>query len=281
MECKNCQKQLAPSDKFCGNCGAKKISHRLTLKHIISETANSFLNIDSNKPVRTFIDLFRCPEQVINGYIIGVRKRYIHAFGYFTIAVTFSGIFYFMILKFFPETLEFTANISNQEMTPEQLEMTKDFQRAAFEYQSFMTFASIPLLALFSWIVFFNKRKYNYAEHLVLNLYTFSQASIITISLYFLTFWNPTLFTAITILVIFIQIAYYCYVLKRVFNLTIGQLFIKLIFFLALFSVVISIIIVVFTVLLFLSGGMDEVIEAEKAKRGISYIASSVINWTS
>ncbi|HIB48913.1 MAG TPA: zinc-ribbon domain-containing protein [Flavobacteriaceae bacterium] len=36
MECKNCQKQLAPSDKFCGNCGAKKISHRLTLKHIIS-----------------------------------------------------------------------------------------------------------------------------------------------------------------------------------------------------------------------------------------------------
>lgn len=281
MECKNCQENLQERERFCHTCGAKVIEHRLTLKHIISESANSFLNIDSNKPLRTFIDLFKKPEEVINGYISGVRKRYIHAFGYFTIAVTFSGIFYFIILKFFPETFEFTANFSNQEMTREQLEMTKNFQKTSFENQSFMTFASIPLLALLSWIIFFNKRKYNYAEHLVLNLYAFSQASIITISLYFLTFWSSKMFSIMVFLVLTIQISYYCYVLKRVFSLSVGQLLIKLAFFLALFSIVMFALILIGSILLYLSGGMDAIIEAEKARQEISYIASSIINWTS
>ena len=106
MKCKNCSELLTSKTNYCPECGAKAITHRLTLRYLLSEIYHAFFSIDSNKPVRTFIDLFKKPEEVIGGYIDGVRKKYIHAFGYFTIAVTFSSIFYFIFLKFFPETLD-------------------------------------------------------------------------------------------------------------------------------------------------------------------------------
>ena len=82
MECKNCSNQLSTNSDFCNSCGAKVIRNRLTLKNIFEHIIETFFNYD-NKLLRTFIDLFKKPEKVIDGYINGVRKRYVNPISYF------------------------------------------------------------------------------------------------------------------------------------------------------------------------------------------------------
>lgn len=276
MECKNCGQPLSSVDKFCSDCGAKVINYRLTIKYFFSEFYHSILNIDANKPVKTFIDLFKKPEEVIGGYIDGTRKKYIHAFGYFTIAVTLSSIFYFIFLRFDPSALEVELVLQNNSEAENELGRT--LQRSIMDYQSFMFFATIPILALISWIVFLNKKKYNYAEHLIINLYAYSQASIVLILISLLTVWNNHLFSIVSVVTIFIQIFYFFYVLKRLFKLSSGQMVIKTLYFLAIF---IPVYIIIFTTIVSIfaaSGSFDALIEAEKAKQGVSQIVYGTTN---
>lgn len=158
MACKNCNNVISEQDNFCNDCGAQIIKHRLTLKYLFSEFYQSFFSIDSNKPLRTFVDLFKKPEDVIGGYINGVRKEYVHAFGYFTIAVTITTLFYFVALKFFPNN--FAGVLELVQIDRAQIEFGKKIQNSIFQYQTLFLFLSIPFLAMISWIVFFNKRKY-------------------------------------------------------------------------------------------------------------------------
>ncbi len=287
MECKNCKNTLDQSDKFCNDCGAKIINHRITMGHLATEMKEGFFSIDSSKPARTFFHMFTKPDEVIDGYINGVRKKYIHAFGYFTLALTLSSFFFFVFLKWFPNILDFTINNANMgdNITQEQLDLQSKFTKGMFEYSSLMFFITIPLTALISRLVFLKNKKYNYAEHLIINLYSYSHISIVTTLLYFLTMWSQEVFTIISMSALFFQILFYCYVLKRLYKLSIGQIFLKLILFLFLLFVVSILILIAGGIFGYFMGAFDEIIDkavkdAEAAK-SVSYIASSVINWTS
>jgi hypothetical protein len=240
----------------------------------------AFFSIDSNKPLRTYIDLFVRPEAVIDGYINGVRKRYINAFGYFTIAVTISSVFFFVFLQFFPEYLSLSA-FQPDSVSPEQLELQKKWNETIFENQSIVFFISIPVFALISKLLFLRNKKYNYTEHLILNLYAYSQASITVVFLYFITIWYQPLFNLILIFALPLQIVYYSYVLKRLFSLSLGQLLLKIVLFALVLGFLFALVMLLTLVVMAFTGQLDAMIEAERAKRGISYIASSAINCTS
>ncbi len=279
MVCKNCNKTLSEEDNFCRYCGAQVIVHRLTSKHIFSEFYHSFFSIDSNKPLLTFIDLFKKPEEVIGGYIQGVRKKYIHPFGYFTIAVTITTMFYFVALKFFPEN--FVGPIEMFQNSEVQKELGKKIQGVVFQYQTLVLFSIIPFLALLSWVVFWNRKKYNYAENLVINLYCYSHISIISIIITSMTIWKSELFGISTFSTFPLLFIYYCYTLKRLYRLTFWQLILKAGLFLILLIPLYLMLIIIGVILLYVSGNLQEFIDAERAKHAISYIVSSAINWTS
>ena len=117
---------------------------------------------------------------VIDGYVNGVRKRHINAFGYFTIALTFSSFFFFVFLKWFPNLLDYSVQSVNYSdaYSKEQLELQSNFTKTMFEYSSLVFFLTIPLMSLVSRIVFWKNKKYNYAEHLIINLlYLFASIS--------------------------------------------------------------------------------------------------------
>lgn len=275
MNCKNCKTFLSENDDYCNSCGAKVINYRLTLKHFISEFYFAVLSIDSNKPIKTFVDLFKKPEVVIAGYINGTRKRYLHPFGYLTIAITLSSIFYFIFLKLDPNALEISyVNSSNTEA---QNDLARSLQRTLFDYQSLIFFITIPILAFISWVVFRNKRKYNYAEHLIINVYGYSQASLILLFLSLITVWNGTLYSILSIAILFIQIFYFAYILKRIFTLTIKQLIIKTLYFIVLFVPIYIVISMVVITILLASGSFDTLIEAEKARIEVTQVLHSLI----
>ncbi len=75
MNCKNCNTPLQGEKKFCSNCGSKVISYRLNFSSVSEEFFSTYINWD-NKFYKTFIHLFTKPQEVANGYLDGVRKRY-------------------------------------------------------------------------------------------------------------------------------------------------------------------------------------------------------------
>lgn len=278
MECKSCSSQLPENHDYCYSCGAKVIRNRLTLKNLFEHFSEEFLNYD-NKFLRTFIRLFRKPEDVIGSYINGTRKKYVNAVGYFAVAVTVSGFFYFVFLKYFPEAFNFTTSIYN--FDEGQAKITSDFNKRVFEYQSFIFFLSIPIFALISRLIFLKNKKYNFSEHLIINLYTYSHIALTVTVVYFLTIWYQPVFTVVTIIAALFQIVFFAYVLKRLYSLTLSRILFKTLLFFLVLIPLFTILIIVVTILMYFGGYYDEFIELEKAKRGITYIASSAINWTS
>ena len=105
------------------------------------------------------------------------------------------------------------------------------------DYNSLFYFAIIPLLGLISLIVFYNK-KFNYSEHIVIYLYTMSLSAIITsVIALFLMLLKPEVLFGFSLASNAILILFHCYLLKRVFNLSITQLILKFLLFMVVFGI--------------------------------------------
>ncbi|MFD2565091.1 DUF3667 domain-containing protein [Aquimarina rubra] len=229
VSCKNCGFQI-DHYTFCPSCGAKKITKRITFKNLTQEFSDRFLNLD-NSFIRTFIHLFTKPRTVIDGYINGLRKRYINVFSYFAISLTIASLYIFILGKY-KDVL-----FSNVFTDVNQIEASKAASDISFEYQSLISFLTIPVLALISRLVFLNYKKYNLTEHFVIHLYAYSH---ITMVISFITL--PLLLTLKNaFLILWIQfpisIIYIAYVLKNLYEINLKRIVIKTILFLLIMSV--------------------------------------------
>ena len=247
--CKNCNYPI-DNYNFCPNCGAKKITKRITFKNLILEFAARFLNLD-NSFIRTFTHLFTQPEVVIGGYINGLRKRYINAFGYFAISVTITGIYSFLVKDQLIEIMK-TGSFSEQ-----QIEVQGSVFDFTFQYQSIFSFLLIPLLGIISRVVFLNYKKYNLAEHFVIYLYAYSHiVAAMALILLPITFWVKN-FWIVTMIQFPVYILYIAYVLKRLYAMSLKSIIIKTLLFLVIggfFYVTFSLFIVIVMVL---TGAID------------------------
>lgn len=225
MNCRNCNKSLYDTQNYCDKCGSKIIKNRLTPKVLAYQVNEQFLSID-NKFLKTFLDLFRKPERVINDYIAGTRKKYIDVLQYFAIALTLVGIQVFLLNSFFKSELESTFDLlkSMDSSASEDNPFKMDFESfdQINKYQSITYILTIPLYAVASWLTNFiikPKFSYNFTEHLVLNIYYYAQVIIITalLSIIFLCFGlNYLIISGVVSALTFI---YLLYTLKRVFEL--------------------------------------------------------------
>ncbi|QIE60514.1 DUF3667 domain-containing protein [Rasiella rasia] len=281
MECKNCKQLLKENDKFCSACGAKVITQRLTFSTLLFEVREHVLNLENNRPLHTFIDLFIRPKKVVDGFVNGVRKRYINPFGYMTVAVTLFGLFLFFFIEDYGAAMStISTSMNGAEI---QNELSHKINNITLKYQSLLFFLFIPFLALISKLVFLKNKKYNYFEHLIINTYGQAHISISATIIYFATIWFESVFGTIAGLITFVNIIYFAYLFKTLYSLSFWQIFLKtLLFIVILIPFIIAAGIGMWVVLL-LSGqiSLQELMEMQKAQQGISYIASSIINWTS
>jgi len=280
MTCKNCKKSLEDSCDYCNSCGAKVIRNRLTIKNLFEHFIDQFLSID-NRFLRTFITLFKSPEKVIGDYITGTRKKYVNVISYFAIALTLAGFYIFIYSKYFPDLMAESATIAIDDSDESQNEMALKTVKFVFEYMSIIMVAFIPFLAITSRLIFLKNKKFNFTEHLVINLYTYAHLSITLTILNLLIIYFESVFIFFSILSMPIQILYFAYVLKKLYKLNLSQIILKTLLFLMIFAILFVLLSIIMAVIMFLNGSMDELIEAEKAKQGISHIVSSTINWTS
>lgn len=218
MHCKNCNTALK-NERYCPECGARIIKNRLTLKSLFAQINKEYLAVD-NRFLRTIISLFTKPEQVIEGFISGQRKRYFDVIPFYAIALSVLGAQFVILKTFFPEFLiieEPAALLA--ENNEKLLESFNQYMQNFINYQGILYSISMPFLAVGTWLMYKDKNKHNYTEHLVINLYTNSQ----------LVFINALLFLIIALIgktnlgdtylyVSPLTFLYGCYVLKRIYN---------------------------------------------------------------
>jgi len=169
-------------------------------------------------------------------------------------AKTISGLYLFIIQKYFPEYFD----LLQQEMYSD--ENTKKFgskiTEFTTEYNSLINFILIPFLAFISWVVFSNKR-YNFTEHLVIYFYTMPFLSIVSVvlNLFLLVFFQEYLLQ-ITFMIYGFIFIYHSYVLKRIFSLSFKQLVLKTLLFIPIFFLFYVLSSILLVVILFATGNL-------------------------
>ena len=263
--CKNCGTRLGETEDYCSACGAKVIRNRLTIRNLWGDFTEQFLNYD-NKLLKTFVQLFRNPEDVIGSYINGTRKKYVNVVSYFALALTLSGIQIFVIRKFFPEALDIGAFLPENAANTSTVDM--DW---VYDYQSIVALINLPVYAIMARLTFFGKKKFNYTEHLVIMTYIMGQFTIIS---FFAVTTGVILGGNFYILnnfaILFLALyTIYCY--RRLYPLSIKQCFKHIGIFLLVVLVFLIGVTVIQAVVMYLNGDMDKMIqdaiEAQKQRQ--------------
>ena len=248
MECKNCGTQQRTDFDYCPNCGAKVIRNRLSFKNLSHDVIEQSFDLD-NTFYRTFKHLFTKPEVVIDGYISGIRRRYLNPIGYLGIALTLSGLLYFMLQKVF--VVEMDMDVFNQGVNPE---FYKKIMPILGDFQSLVFILFIPIFAFAGWLTF-NKRGYLFSEYLVVMLYSLAQWSIVSfpISLIVLIF-IPQDFIIMSTIMLPLMLAYTIYVIQRINKFSTGQFILRACLFLVLAMIGYIGLIISFYIILFATG---------------------------
>lgn len=233
MNCKNCKTQLENEHSFCPNCGSKIIKNRLNFSSLADDFLSTYFCWD-NKFLKTFLDLFTKPESVINGYIDGIRKRYMQPFSYLIISLALYGVYLFFAKDSIAGFYENASLISEKSLEAN----TQSFNYFTNNF-NLISFVTIPVTALLSLLIF-RKYKYNFIEHNLIYIYINAQYNIIgaIVGLVSLLLSNNLSFIISQTIIMIVLFVYYPYVFKRVFKLSVKQIIVKSIAFLGMIFVI-------------------------------------------
>jgi hypothetical protein len=229
MNCKNCGAPLEEDAGYCSYCGARIIDERISTRFLMQELLDKVLSVD-NKLLKTFLHLFTKPHAVINDYINGIRKRYYNPFSYLLISLTLSGIYVYFLKDAMLETLETVdPNASNPMMNNE---FNKNFINLFSDYQAFFTVSNIPIYAFMSWLVFLNRKMYNFYEHLIIYLYAASHTAIISSLVVVPSYYiDRDSVALVSVILAGVTLIYFSFVLIKLYKLTFVQFVIKSLYF--------------------------------------------------
>ncbi|GGD28633.1 DUF3667 domain-containing protein [Hyunsoonleella pacifica] len=176
MNCKNCNSTLRTDYSYCPDCGGKVVRQRITNKSLVYDFLERYFNLD-NTFLKTISHMITKPEEVCGGYISGLRKKYLNPVSMLAISLTSSGFILFLMKKIAWENIDFSKVSYAQ--TSSGGAGTEKIMASTMEYSSLLFLFYIPVLAFASY-VFFNKKNYNLAEHIVTAIYALTTFSIIS-----------------------------------------------------------------------------------------------------
>lgn len=190
------------------------------------------------------------PENVIGGYISGVRKQYVNPVSFFGLTLTIVSIEWIILQKFFPELLNMSSISPNGDET-----FFNNISSIMEKYGSLLMMLYVPLYAIISRTVFFDSKTYNYTEHVVAYLYILSVISLFgaITNLIFVSF-DYDLGGASYISII-IQVVYISFCFKRLYKLSteviIGRAFLSFVIYMILYLIIATILL---TIIYFIDG---------------------------
>lgn len=177
MTCKNCYHTL--EGNYCHNCGQKSNVRRIDRKYIFREISTGIFQLDHGF-FFTIKELFVRPGHSIRAFLEGKRKPYFKPIAYvFLLSTAYALTSHFFGKNTYLE--DFTEGFYSG--------MTNDGENAPNTFKvlnwlatnhTYTTLVLLPFYAFASYGIF-EKSKYNYFEHLVLNAYITGQQTLIYI----------------------------------------------------------------------------------------------------
>ena len=244
MKCKNCNTKLETTTNFCPQCGGKIINNRLTVKMVVTDFMETYLSWDS-AIIKTVKDLILQPDKVVLNYINGVRKRYVPPFSLLLFALTVYGIYMFISKDAIQELFLKSNETLSKTSSKDAIMFQQKINSFMLHYSNLFIFFSIPLTAWVAKIVF---KTFNFIEHVIIQIYLNASyilvVSLINIFLYFI----GVDLISISIINSTMMFLYFMFSFKKIFNLSIGKLLLKTLYFILLYFVFYLVIIIVISV---------------------------------
>ena len=209
MTCKNCDARLRTDYLYCPACGAKVIRNRITIKNLWTDFLERYFNLD-NTFIRSLVHLTTKPEVVIEGYLQGIRRKYLNPISYMGIAITLSGLIVFLMVKS-GDAINF--NMINNGVTTKYQEKLMDF---ILDYQALIFLLFVPMMTIAGWLCFDQKR-YNFAERTIIFIYSLGHYSVIIfLPSILLLLFMPEQYVNFSLIAMLLMMVYTTYVIVRI-----------------------------------------------------------------
>ena len=176
--CKHCG--ATSTGNYCAVCGQSLKVKRLTISGIVHEIFHFFTHLEKGF-LYTLKKLITSPGKMQREYVEGHRIKYQKPFSMFFLCATVSALIYYWInlalIKYYHAGSESAASFFHQ-------------------YMVFLQIVMLPVYAAIAWLFFYDS-KYNYAEILILLLYTLSLLLLLAAAIQLSRFMWPDLETRV------------------------------------------------------------------------------------
>lgn len=209
MTCLNCNNETQGG--FCYNCGQKTSTSRFSFQHIFkNDIASQYYSFFKNPIFFTLKELATRPGDSIREYLLGKRVNHMN---YMSLFLLLSGMGV-LIDKYTNFSLaDVTTNDdAGKKMLANYFNFVRDNPKTYIAI-------TIPIVAVFTFL-FFKKSKFNFSEHLILNIYKSSALLVLAkvVSLFSFITSNITFLKAISQLVEIGVFAYSFWFIYQFFN---------------------------------------------------------------
>lgn len=160
-------------NKFCPDCGQKLLPERLTVKSVSANAFISIFNLERGF-FYTIKELLIKPGELIENYLKGATKKYHNPIGLSIFLMTISVV---IMALFMDNDAYLDSMIAQTRIMIESMGLPfeeKGFRKSMNVIQNFYTVLPllfIPGFALFAKLIFSSK-KLNFAEHMVVFIYS-------------------------------------------------------------------------------------------------------------
>jgi hypothetical protein len=180
--CKNCGSQV--SGNFCSGCGQRADTRKLKMHFILHELQHALIHFDKGV-LYTTKQLLTRPGHTIRDFLEGKRARHSQPLSFVIVLATFYGLLWHYLIfdRLHASLIEPRDNITRASVK---------IVTWITEHFAFDGLILIITSTLVSYVIF-KKRKYNLAEHLVLNTYLMGLFLIVSLLVFPIVyiFGNP------------------------------------------------------------------------------------------
>lgn len=172
--CPNCEAEIKDQQKFCAECGQKFPVYRFTLRNFFHEFLHAFTHADRGI-FHLLFHLSTKPGVVAREYVKGKRKKYFSPFTFFLIVM---ALFVFtnnvfkgtpIDRKTDPRVIAYIPTEEGKQKYIGLIHRANVVDKFTHKNGNMVAMIAIPFISFFTWL-FFRKKKYNYAEHLIANI---------------------------------------------------------------------------------------------------------------
>lgn len=169
MICKNCEQSF--NGNYCSNCGQNSNVRKVDYYYLINEIPNSIFQINRGF-LFTLKELFTQPGHSIRDFLKGKRKNHFKPLAF----IIFTSTLY-VLAHYFIGNQTFIDDAISGYKAGGKVENSNLINWIS-RNQTYVILILVPFFSLASYLAFF-KSKYNYFEHLVLNIYITGQQMFI------------------------------------------------------------------------------------------------------